>query len=175
MNIIHPLPNTFIEEIELKPPPYDPPPPYESPKPVINAEIKSEFSLNVIITDKLIIRINDNQQNIEYEIIINENTKFWKQNSFIFQNNYENFLKIMKLKFHDNINLFDYSFELNNDQILFRILYQNVINGFDISFPIEKSIDKLELFDEIECLKKQLNEKNNELLVDNFILEENIF
>ena len=79
----------------------------------------------------------------------------------------------MKLKFNDNIDLFHYSFELNEDKITFRILYQNFINGFDISFDIEKTKDKLELLNEIDSLKKQLIEQNNDLLINNFIIEEN--
>tara|TARA_B100000745_G_scaffold284848_1_gene219750 strand:+ start:392 stop:886 length:495 start_codon:yes stop_codon:yes gene_type:complete len=162
MNVIHPLPYDDIK--------FDPPPPYESH---IKANILSEYSLNVKITDKILIRINDNQKNIEYEKLIYENSKFWKQYSILFQNNYENFLKIMKLKFNDNIDLFHYSFELNEDKITFRILYQNFINGFDISFDIEKTKDKLELLNEIDSLKKQLIEQNNDLLINNFIIEEN--
>ena len=183
MNIIHPLPPhlyTIEEHLKENPPqPYydDPPPPYESPLPSIKVEFLSEYSLNVKINDnnnRIIIRIFDNQTNIQYEEIIHKESEFWKQNNIIFQNNYENFLKIMKLKFIDNINLFNYSFELIENEIHFRIIYESFINGFNISFIIKEKKDEFELFNEIESLKKQLKEKNNELLVNNFIIEENI-
>jgi len=150
-----------------------PPPPYED----INKSFELDYSLNVTIIDENIVSINiiDIRNKKEYDKFIKKNDEFWNQNKLLFQDNYDNFVKIMKLKFIDNYHyIFNHYLQLIDDKISFRMYYNNIINPFDIRFDIHESENKLVLMKRITDLEEKLNEKydENEKIVDEFIIEE---
>jgi len=150
-----------------------PPPPYEKPEKPSDLNYK----LNVSIIDGNIVAINIKhvKNKKEYDKFIKKDDEFWKKYRLLFQDNYENFVKIMKLKFIDDYYyIFNCDLQLVDEKISFHMYYNNIINPFDIRFDIDESENKLVLMKRITELEEKLNEKydENEKLVDDFIIEE---
>ena len=160
MNRVHPL---YLHKIRSEyyddkvqsytddPPPYTP---Y-----VVQAEILDSYICRVQINGDIIkIKVINIEEVDVYEYIITKQSEFWIKYHMYFQNNYENFIKIMRMKFIENMNIFGYEMDLENDYIKYRMYYKNYIGSFDITIHIKKRID--------------VNSEDDDMIVNQFLEDE---
>ena len=157
MNRVHPLNinDDNVQSYTDSPPPYTP---Y-----VVQAEILNPYICRVQINDDIIkIKIINIEEVDVYEYVITKESDFWIKHHMCFQDNYENFKELMKMKFIENMNIFAYEIDLDNDYIKLRLYYKNFIGSFDITIHIEKNIHV------------NSHEDENEMIVKEFIQEQHM-
>ncbi len=130
-----------------------------SPAPVIPAQEIIKYTISCFLENNIIeLKIKDNLTNVSYKVDIDsENGRFWLENKKYFQEDFKKFHKLLKSCFEGNNDNIKSDIKADNPNKLQIVLQYDGLFGFTVEIDVPKEED------EIDLLKKEINELRKKL------------